>query len=135
MSKKPSATQHPRKSSGTTGKGKKKVDFKGYANWTLTPQHKVHYQKWLEQQPDLDDLVMKVLETEHDLKVRYDDYNQCFSAQLYCRDVSHENAGWCLSMRASDYWEAIRRLLFVHCIALEGIWNSEEEAGWQDDAW
>ncbi len=135
MASKQEAKKHPRSSSNFTGRGKQKVKFAGYVNWQLTAQHKVSYLAWLETKPDIDDLIARVLETAHDLKVRYDDYNQCFAAQLYCTDGKHENAGWCLSMRGGDYYEAIRRLLFVHCVALEEVWTAEEEDGWQDDNW
>lgn len=128
-------TKTPRKSSNSTIKGKKKVEFMGYVNWTLTEAHKVSFNKWLETNPDINDLIYKITESGYSLKIAHDDYNHCMSASLYCMDVASANAGWNLSMRANDWEKAIERLVFVHLVAFDTMWQTDHEKAWEDDAW
>lgn len=125
-------TTHRRKDSDKTSRGQRKVEFQGYVNWELTVGHKPAYERWLGEQPDIDNMIEQLCEDGYDVKIRWDSYNRCFAAQAYSRDKTSPNAGWCLSMRAGGWWEAVQRLLFVHYIAFEGTWVSEEEQGWND---
>lgn len=130
-----SPSTSPKSDSPLTGKGKQKVEWKGYVNWTLSEQHKATFKKWLETEPKIDELIQKVTEDGYDLKIRYDAYNACMSAQLYCTNVLDGNAGWCLSMRSSDWYTAVLRVLYVHFVALEEVWSDNSAAGWTDDNW
>ena len=131
--------QKGRTSKGTdstkTSKGKEKVKWQGYVNYDLNDNIKSGIQTWLEGNPNVDDMVHRVTEDGYDLKVRYDDYSQCMSAQLYCTDANSPNAGWCLSVRASDWVSAMWRVLYLHFIAFEGVWIDPTNTGWNDDQW
>lgn len=135
MRSKSKGTTTQKESSSKTARGKEKVKFLGYVNWTLSEQHKAAFDTWLLSGPDVEDLVNKIAEEGYDLKVRYDSYNQCMSAGFYCTDPNSGNAGWNLSMRAVTWVKALERLLFVHLIAFDTIWVTEKEQGWTDDAW
>jgi len=125
----------PKKDSPVTARGKKKVAFKGYVKWTLSESHKVAFEKWRREKPDIDDLITKVYYSGYSLKIRYDDYNQSLSASLYCEDALSDNAGWVLSMRSNDWWKAICRVMYVHYVAFEGQWITEEQNTWDEDSW
>lgn len=128
-------TAAPKKDSPTTAKGKTKVEWKGYVNWQLSEQHKATFRKWLETQPKIDEIIHEITEDGYDIKIRYDGYNACMSAQLYCTNPANPNAGWCLSMRANDWYTALLRVIYVHCIALEGAWSEPSTQGWTDEQW
>lgn len=119
----------------TTRGGKEKVPWLGYVRNTLTEGDKKKMVQWVSTNPDYDQLIEDVTEKGYDLKIRYDSYNQCFSAQLFCTDLKDSNAGFCLALRASGWYKALQRLLFVHYICFEGEWATEPEVGWDDDNW
>lgn len=133
MSKK--GTRSPKRDSSTTAQGKPKVEWQGYVNFTLTEAHKNGFEKWVASNPPIDRMIDELTEDGYDLKVRYDGYNKCQSAQLFCTVPENSNAGWCLSIRASSWYKAIVRLLYVHYIALEEQWSAQVEPGWNDDNW
>ena len=135
MNKDESRNVRPKKGSAKKADSKKKVEFKGYVNWTLNPSHKQAFTQWLETGIDIDDLIDGVVEAGYSLKVRYDTYNQCISAGLYCEDANSPNAGWNLSMRASTSGKAMLRVLFVHLVALDQMWETSDQKTWDDDAW
>lgn len=115
--------------------GKKKVDWKGYVNFPIDDGVKRSLQAWLDQEPDFDQLIEDAAQNGYDLKVRYDTYNQCFTAQFFCTDIANDDGGWCLSMRASGWYKALQRLLYIHYICLEQVWSDSLVEGWSDDNW
>lgn len=133
MTKKP--TRSPQKDSATTARGKAKVEWKGYVNFTLTESMQNGFKEFAAKSTTHDALIEELVQDGFDLKVRYDDYNKCFSAQLYCTDAARPEAGWCLSLRADSWYKAVLRLLYVHYIALEERWNAQVEIGWTDEKW
>ncbi len=124
-----------RTDSKKTASGGQKVVFKGYVNWTLGQKHREAFEAWLKAGIDVDDLVSLLLDSGHTLKFRFDSYNQCLAAQIYCEDASNPNAGYALSMRASEWYKALERVLYVHFIAFDCVWVISEEGAWSDERW
>lgn len=132
---KKSANYQKKTDSPTAASGKPKVDWKGYVNWELTTSHKRAFDEWLISKPDIDALIEKVMRDGYDVKQRYDERNDAFSAQLYCTDPKNPNAGWCLSMRSKYAYTSLLRVIFVHYIALQESWATQGTDGWSDDQW
>lgn len=121
--------------SSTTGRGKPKVEWQGYVNVELNKQDKDEITKIKNPAEYVDTVVTDLVANGYSMKVRYDDYNQCFAASFYCENSADPNAGWCLSMRGNDWFTALFRLCFVHGTLLSGTWNTSVGTGWKDDQW
>lgn len=134
MAKK-SASYQRKTDTNVSANGKPKVEWKGYVNWELTNAHKRAFDEWLAGKPDIDQLLEKAMRDGYDVKQRYDERNDAFSAQLYCTDPNNPNAGWCLSMRSKFAYTSLLRLVYVHFIALQEAWSAQGNEGWTDDKW
>ena len=121
--KDPKAKKYPRKSAKTTGQGKKKVQWQGYINYQQDTIDKAHAEE-LRAKPEWFDKAMQdVLSDDYKVSVTWSDYHSCMVASLYCQDADSDNAGWCLTARASGYYDAMFRVLFLHHICFEGDWT------------
>lgn len=131
MAKKP--TKSAKSDSLRTGQGKKKVTWQGYVNLSLTDAHKEGFTEWAQNVDVWANLVPTLLDSGYTLSVAYDDYHQSIVAGLYCIDSDNANAGWKLTAHAVDAYVAIARVIFIHCVLLEGDWS----AGFQPemDSW
>jgi len=135
MSKRKSASYTKKKDSKFAKNGKEKVSFQGYVNWELTDSYREVYEKWLTSNPDIESLVERLLQDGYSLKHGWDEYNECYTAGLYCIDRTSTNCGWFMSMRSMSYVRSLERVIFVHYIAFKGIWVTEAEQAYSDDQW
>lgn len=135
MPKKPGHT--PKSSSSKTANGTAKVEWRGYVTFELEQAHIAAYKKALENGTEFLDQLPKIAEEGvYVVKCAWDKRNKCWVALLYCQDATHPNAGWSLPARSADYWEAQRRLVFLHLVVLAGAWGtSDDGTGWNDDKW
>lgn len=117
--------------------GKAKAVWQGYVTYELAAQHKKALEHFMEQGNDpLDWLPHIAVDGVYEVKVKWDTYNNCWVASLYCAKPGHENAGWALPCRASDFWVALRRLAFIHQEVLKEKWGiGANDTGWTDDKW
>ena len=118
----------PRDDSGFTGKGRKKVSWRGYVNYPVDEAMKVAYRDAVVRGWDWREAVEDVVSAGYKLSVSWDGYNQAFVGALYATNANDPNAGWCLSMRAANCNEACSRVLWVHVFALRGDWDVDGEA-------
>ena len=118
-----------------TGRGKAKVVWQGYVNVTINESMK----RGLVELGDLGAFVDKSMrdleDGVYDVKIRWDSYNQCWQASLYCTFAGHPNAGWCLALRGSDWFSALGRLLYIHFMVYETLWSTDGKVGWSDEQW
>jgi len=121
---------------GRTGKPPK-VEWVGFVQYEPNESDKRALASYVASGKDPLDLIERCIgEGEYDLKVRYDPRNSCYAASLYCGMAGHRHAGYALAARASDPFEATRRVLFLHTFVLEGEWNvATDSAGWDDTKW
>jgi len=121
---------------GRTGKPPK-VEWVGFVQYEPNESDKRALQTFMSEGNDPLDLIEKCIgDGEYDLKVRYDVRNDCFAASLYCGVSGHRHAGYALAARASDPFAAMRRVLYLHTVVLEGEWSvNNEGAGWNDEKW
>lgn len=123
-----------RSDSPRTGRGKTKVPFKGYVNWSMDRIDKKLYKEWSNGRNIFEDEVPTVIDSGYKLSLSYDEYNQACVASLYCQDKKSGNAGWCLTARAAEPYESLLRLLYLHFVCLEQAWPDETSPsgdGWQ----
>lgn len=118
-----------------TASGKTKVEWKGYVNFSLNDSDKRKAEEYRGNPDWLDTAASHVCEEDYKLSVSYDNYNDCIVASLYCKRAGSPNAGYCLTARASHWYEAIFRVLYVHYVALDEDWNAQKEEGWDDSQW
>lgn len=123
--------------SKTTTQGKPKVEWQGYVTFELATAQKKALDKFIENKNDpIDWLPGIALDGVYEVKCKWDAYNNCWVASLYCSKYGHENAGWALPCRANDFWTALRRLAFVHQEVLKGQWHvGANDTGWNDEKW
>lgn len=121
--------------STTAARGKQKVEWKGYVNVTVNDSMK----RGLSEVGDLGAFVDQEMEAisdgSYDVKIRYDGYNQCWQASLYCVSSNSPNSGWCLAIRGKDWFTALCRVLYIHSRVFEGLWSADGNVGWSDDNW
>lgn len=127
------ASKSPKSDSSHTGRGKVKVKWRGYVNLGLTEQQKAGFKSWAEKSDVWANEIPTLLDSGYTLSVAFDDYHQSSVAGLYCVDSENENAGWKLTAHAEDSYVAVLRVIFIHCVLLEGNWS----AGFQPevDSW
>lgn len=121
--------------SDQTGRGKAKVQWRGYVNLTLNQSDKERIKEIENWQQWTDQMAESAIREGYTLKERYDSYNQCVVSQLYCEVESSPNAGWCLSMRGDDWFTARFRVLFTHYVILSGVWPVGLEVRGYDGDW
>lgn len=112
--------------------GNKKVEWKGYVNYTPNDSDK---RQLIEFQSNWDKVmsIWATIETDgYTIKSGYDERNDVHYATMFCQDEKNPNAGWALSQRAPDPLSAIVRVLYVHEICFEGNWGGEHKAGYSD---
>jgi len=117
--------------------GKPKVTWQGYITFELDKAHKAALDTFVSSGNDpLDWLPRIAVDGVYEVKCKWDTYNNCWCATLYCARYGHENAGWALPCRASDFWIAMRRLAFVHIEVLKEQWHiGANDTGWDDEKW
>lgn len=120
-----------------TVSGQAKVEWKGYVNVEITSEAKKALAKFMENGNDPLDWIEGICqEGVYEVKCKWDARNNCWAANLYCAKPGHINAGWSLPARASNFWEALRRVAFIHVEVLKGGWGvGEPTSGWTDDKW
>ena len=119
--------------SALTGRGRPKVKWRGYVNLSLTEKQKQGFESWGENSDVWANEIPTLLDSGYTLSVAFDAYHESAVAGLYCIDHKNENAGWKLTAHAVDAYVAVLRVIFIHCVLLEGDWS----AGFQPevDSW
>lgn len=126
-----------KKDSKWTAGNQQKVEWQGYVAFELSTAQKAAYKKAIEQGKDpLEWLSQICVDGTYTLKVDYRPQENCWRAALYCQKYGHPNAGWSLPCRAADFWEACRRLAYLHAEVLQGEWTHPADSmGWNDEKW
>lgn len=127
----------PKKDSSTTANGRPKVTWQGYVTFELGAAHKAGLEKAVSSGNDPINWLPRIaLDGIYEVKTKWDAYNNCWVSTLYCAKYGHENAGWALPCRASEYWASLRRLAYVHIEVLKEQWHvGANDTGWNDENW
>jgi len=118
------ASKSPKSDSPQTGRGKTKVKWQGYVNLALTEKQKEGFTEWARGSDIWGNEIPTLIDSGYTVSVAYDDYHQAAVAGLYCIDSENENGGWKLTAHSSDAYTALHRVIFIHCVLLEGNWSS-----------
>lgn len=111
-----------------------RVEWRGYISPTLTTSEKATYKKWRADTGACEQALKSALDTGYKISVDFQTRERAYRAGLYCQAVGSENAGYCLTAFASDWWEAINRVVFIHSQVLGGSWTKViSPSGWKDD--
>lgn len=111
-----------------------RVKWMGYVNPTLTSAEKRAYKLWIGDGKSANDFLPDITRKGYSLKIDYVEHERAYRASLYCNNAKSENAGYCLSVFAGDWWEACNRLVYCHQEVLGGSWTSLTGKGsWKDD--
>lgn len=116
-----------------TGRGKKKVEWKGYVNLSLTDGQKAGFSAWIVGTEIWENAVPTLIEGGYVVSIAYDDYNQSVVAGLYCVNPDDPNAGWKLTARGEYPDVALSRVVYIHLVLLEGNWSDSFHP--EADAW
>lgn len=109
------------------------VEFKGFVNYVLSEEDKTAFKAWDVDDHDLWLLLATDIQIGYKLSVSYNKQNDTFSATYMCNDPGSQNAGYCLSAFAPDWYNAVKSLVFKHNEVLDTIWNTEratEQSKW-----
>lgn len=91
-----------------------------YLNVDITKEMRGSLTKWLEQQPDLWDLLEKSLDSGLKFGCSYDHYNECFQAQFTQLPKDPKNPiTLVLVGRGGNLVQAFQALLFKYWVVLE----------------
>lgn len=119
----PSKEPRKKKSAVSAYSGGGRVEWKGYINIPLVEADKRHFQQWKAQPDIVNEAFHTTLADGYKLSVDYQGREDAFRASLYCQNVDFPEAGYCLSIYAGDYWEALIRVLYVHSVKCQGSWE------------
>lgn len=130
-------TQSPRTDSKFTANRKPKVEWQGYVNFEISKEQKTALNQAIKNNNDpLLWLPQIAADGVYEIKAKWDSYNNCWVATIYCAKYGHDNAGWALPCRAADFWDSLRRVAFVHSEVLQGEWHvTKLDNGWDDEKW
>lgn len=123
-----------KKDSSRTAEGREKVKWQGYVNWSMSHVDKKVYKAWGEHRSVYENEVPSIIESGYSIKLSFDDYHQSVVCGLFCQNPTDANAGWCLTARAEDPYEALCRAMFIHYVCFDGLWPTERELdtdGWK----
>jgi len=126
-----------KKDSNVTAHNKPKVEWQGYVTFELNEAHKKGLDKAVSNENDPLLWLPKIaIDGVYEIKTKWDTYNNCWVATIYCSKFGHENAGWALPARAANYWDALRRVAYVHLEVLKEGWHvGANDTGWKDEKW
>jgi hypothetical protein len=83
----------------------------------------------------VDSAVDAALGAGYRITLKMDTQSGAFSAFMTPTSPTHENAGWGLSERASSWWKALCRMLYIHHVVLDGNWAGSKDGAFVDDEW
>lgn len=130
-----STSRNAKKDSPRTGRGKQKVDWRGYINWQPTAEDKARLEAMKQHNFKTDDLLEEAILDGYRFSWSWDDYNSSYTASLYCTDPENSNAGWCATMRGSTLVAALERVLFFHYVIANRDWDSVSSPAPNGDKW
>lgn len=122
---------------GTSEDGKYQ---KGYGGWqfvrhNMSADEKNALEQYTPSDAELWDAIERLVDSDYKLSIAHDEYNQCVSAQLACRNKKHADYKLILSGRAPDAYNAVRVVLFKHIVLLHGDWKAFHEREVERDVW
>lgn len=111
-----------------------RVEWKGYLSPTISAAEKKAYREWRSVEGGCEKALKRALDAGYKISVDFQRYEGAYRAGLYCQQVGHPDAGYCLTQFAGDWWEAINRVVFVHSEVLGSDWSKiTGKRGWTDD--
>ena len=111
-----------------------KPQFKGFINYSPTSDDKRGFSAYHADSNDIIYELDNVLDDSYKLSVTVDKSNSAVVASLFDQHPTRGSGGYILSSRGSDAFTAIRRVLYLHVIVLEGEWLAAMDTT-DPDAW
>lgn len=112
-----------------------RIEWKGYINVPLVEADKRHYHQWKAQEGILDEFLCASLEDGYKLSVDYQPRQDAYRASLYCQNPIKAEAGYCLSIFASSWYEALARIVYIHAVKCQFSWEKFLDPRKQVDDW
>ena len=116
----------------TTAAGKAKVEWKGYINYSPNKADKDRLAEFSKSPDKMLELWSQLAEDGYAIKQTYDEKHAVFVCGLFNQDPTNQNAGWYLSQRAPDPYQALIRVMYVHFIVYEEFWGGDHETTYKD---
>lgn len=121
--------QNDSNNSGTgrqTGRkaAKPRFPFQGYLNYNMPRDVAQDFDYQVSQGAISDEILADLLCDGYSVSQKWDAYNECFSASLYDNDPQRVSAGYALVVHSSTPKRALLKLLYGHCVVLQGDWSS-----------
>jgi len=109
------------------------VAWQGFVNVYLTDKDKAHASEFYSGNGAVEQAIEKALFAGYRITLKHEKANNTFSAFMTHTDVDHPDSGWGLSERASSWWRALQRIMFIHHVVLQGDWTSSKGDNYVDD--
>lgn len=126
----------PKEKRGDKGDDAKpsRVEWKGYLSPTLTTNEKALYREWRTNSGACEEALKSALDAGFKISVDFQPRERAYRAGLYCQAVDRKEAGYCLTVFAGDWWEAVNRVVFIHHALLSADWTALiNGSSWKDD--
>ena len=131
----PRAKSGQSQSGSTHGASKRvKAKFAGYVNYVPTTEDKQGLKSMLESGHDPASDLSDIIESGYKLGLTFDSSGAAFIATLFAENPELSHAGYILSARAGDGYDAIRRVCYLHLYVLECRWLERMETD-SYDSW
>lgn len=112
-----------------------RVEWKGYINVPLVEADKRHFHQWRAQPSIVEETLQAALRDGYKLSVDWQQRENAFRASLYCQNAEFNEAGYCLSIFASEWWKAVCQLLYIHVVKCNADWTPFIRHTRQADDW
>lgn len=97
-----------------------------FVNINLTPDQKAAIKAAAFDLVSFDASIERLLDGGYKLTVRFDDRNDCYASWLVA-PATGQNKGKILAGRGSTPLKALKQLLYIHTVVLEGDWDTAQD--------
>lgn len=133
------AKQSNRKGSFSSANGGGKFDgssnWQGFINVYLDEKLKAAALGWYSEAENVDRAMNALLAAGYRCTFKFEENTGAYSCFITPTSATHENAGWGLSERASSWYKALCRVLYIHHVCLGGDWSSHKGPSFVEEDW
>jgi hypothetical protein len=119
--------RHQRERRGMAKANNTQSTWRGFVECKLTEVEKETYGQWDVHDDDLFVLLSDAVASGHKLSITFNKQNDQFVASFTGNEGTGKHEGYTLSAYASDWYNALRVLLFKHSVLLDARWETAAE--------
>jgi hypothetical protein len=126
MAKKPRNSDPSNSSRNKSGRPRvdyRSVKWRGYVNPKVPEQYRALFGEYSEDVARWSSHFRDISASGYKMAWYYDDNADCAVATAYGYHPDCPYAGYTMSVRSSDVWTSVLRLLFIHYVVLDQCWD------------